>query len=418
LPSFSSSARTATARRRNPRPLRPLADGLPRPLWFLLAGTFVNRSGGFVLFFLVLYVSERGYSPAAAGAAASVYGAGALAAALAGGQLADRLGRRETIVVSMAGSGAAALALSQARPLALIIVLSALTGFFAELYRPAAAALITDLVEPARRVTAFAAYRLAINAGTAAGPAAAGLLATHSFLAVFIADAAASLAFAGLALTALPATRAQGSSAVPRLTPALRADRAFLLFLLASTLAALVYFQFQTTLPLHVVASGHSSATYGMLISLNGLLILAFELPLAQFTQRLPRATAIAAGYALVGLGFALTGAATSTAALAATVLIWTAGEMVSQPLAAAHVSDIAPPQLRGGYQGAFAFTGGIGLVLAPAIGPATLSAVSPLLWIGCGAVGLAAALLVLQSASAHAASSSPPGTGRMRCQG
>ena len=60
----------------------------------------------------------------------------------------------------MLGSGATVLALSQARPLWLIVALSAVAGLFAELYRAAAAAVIADLVEPARRVTAFAAYRL------------------------------------------------------------------------------------------------------------------------------------------------------------------------------------------------------------------------------------------------------------------
>jgi dipeptide/tripeptide permease len=85
--------------------------------------------------------------------------------------------------------------------------------------------------------------------------------------------------------------------------------------------------------------------------------------------------------------------------ALAATVLIWTLGEMICQPLAAVHVADLAPPGLQGRYQGLFAFTSGLGLVLAPAIGPALLSATATTLWLGCLAAGLAAALLVLRSA-------------------
>jgi MFS family permease len=371
---------------------------LPRPLWFLLAGTFVNRFGGFVLFFLVLYVTHRGYSAAAAGAAASVYGVGALAAALAGGQLADRIGRRETILVSMVGSGAAVLALSQVETLPLIVSLSGAAGLFAALYRPAAAALISDLVEPAGRVSAFAGFRLAFNAGTAAGPAAAGLLASRSFLAIFLVDAASSFAFALLALTALPRRSGRPHPATPKLTLALRADRRFLTFLTASMLAAAVYFQSQSTLPLHLAATGHSTVTYGALISLNGLLILLLELPLSRLTRRLPRGPAIAAGYALIGAGFALTGTATSTIALVATVLIWTTGEMMSQPLASAHVADTSPPALRGGYQGAFAFSAAIGLILAPLAGPVLLHTAAPLLWSGCAAAGATAAILAHRS--------------------
>lgn len=373
---------------------------MPRPLWFLLAGTFLNRFGGFVAYFLVLFLTERGYSPSAAGGAASVYGAGALVSALAGGHLADRLGRRETIVVSMVGAAAATLVLSRFPSLPIILAASALAGLFAELYRPASAALIADLVPSDRRLTAFASYRLAINAGTAAGPAAAGLLATRSLSLVFVADAVSSLAFGLVALVALPSVRRLGTRVARpvSLALALRADKAFLLFLAASTLAAMIYFQSQSTLPLHVAATGHSSATYGALISLNGFVVLCAELPLTTVTRRLPHAATIAAGYALVGGGLALTGVATSVVALGATVLIWTLGEMICQPLAAAHVADLAPAGLQGRYQGLFAFTGGLGLVLAPAIGPALLTASATTLWLGCLAAGLAAAMLVLRS--------------------
>jgi MFS family permease len=375
-------------------------------VWFLLAGTFINRFGGFVVVFLVLYLSDRGHSPAAAGGAASLYGAGALASALLGGELADRLGRRQTIVLSMVGSAAAVLGLSQASSLSWILALSAVAGLFAELYRPASSALLTDLIPPERRVTAFAVYRLAINAGMAAGPAVAGLMARHSFLFVFVGDALTSLAFALIAIVALPkntATAGRGG-AEGKLALALRADPSFLVFLLASAIIGLVYFQSQSTLPLHVAASGHSSATYGALMSLNGLLILLVELPLSTITQRLPHAPTIALGYALIGAGFALVGAATSSLALAATVVVWTVGEMVSQPLAAAHVANVAPPALRGRYQGAFGFTSGLGLVLAPTLGTAILTFSSTFLWLGCGAAGLLAALLTLRSARSRAA--------------
>src|SRR6478609_10514228 len=92
--------------------------GMPRPVWFLFAGSFVNRFGSFVLPFLVLYLTRRGYTPAEAGVAISAYGVGSLGAAAVGGHLADRVGRRETIAASMFSSAAVMVALSQARGLA------------------------------------------------------------------------------------------------------------------------------------------------------------------------------------------------------------------------------------------------------------------------------------------------------------
>ena len=59
----------------------------------------------------------------------------------------------------------------------LIVTLAAFAGLAAEAYRPASGALLADLTPEGDRLTAFALYRLAINLGFAAGPAAAGLLA-------------------------------------------------------------------------------------------------------------------------------------------------------------------------------------------------------------------------------------------------
>src|SRR3990170_2622047 len=65
-------------------------------------------------------------------------------------------------------------------------------------------ALLADLVPPQQRVTAFALYRLAINAGFAFGPAAAGFLADRSFFWLFLGDALTSAVFGVVALVALP----------------------------------------------------------------------------------------------------------------------------------------------------------------------------------------------------------------------
>src|SRR5689334_12089197 len=100
----------------------------PRSLWILCIGTFFNRIGGFVSVFLVLYMTSKGYTPAQAGIAASAYGIGSISAAALGGYLADRLGRRNTIMLSMFSSAVAMLALSQANVLWLIIVLVVFAG--------------------------------------------------------------------------------------------------------------------------------------------------------------------------------------------------------------------------------------------------------------------------------------------------
>jgi MFS family permease len=382
-----------------PRPtLREGIRSLPGPVWILCAGTFVNRFGSFVAVFLVLYLRSRGYSIAEAGLVVSFYGVGNVVAAAVGGWVADRFGRRNALALSMFSSAATLLALSQARSLPLIIVLTTLAGLTGEMYRPAAAALLTDLTRAGERIPAFALNRLAINLGFAAGPAVAGLLAERSFFLIFLGDALTSAAFGVIALTSLPegVRVRRGEERRGEAVRTMLQDRAFLFFLISSVLGAFVYFQSQTTFPLHVRASGLSDADYGLLISLNGLAIVLLELPLVAITQRFPYRPVLTLGSLLVGLGFALNAFANDLPELALTVLIWTLGEIIYAPVASAYVADIAPEHMRGRYQGAWGLTWGLAYVFAPALGAAIFAWSADGLWLLCGLLGVASALLLL----------------------
>lgn len=156
------------------------------------------------------------------------YAAGAAAAAALGGGLADRLGRRGTIALSMTGSAAAMLLLSTGSNLAALVALAALAGLFANMYRPASAALVADVIAGTDRVTAYAAYDLVVNLGNAIGLEVAGLLADRSFTLLFVGDALTSLAFAGIALTLRPAVPGAGSThGSPRRVEGVIRDRPF-----------------------------------------------------------------------------------------------------------------------------------------------------------------------------------------------
>src|SRR5687767_5316484 len=255
---------------------------LPGPTWVLFGGTFVNRFGTFVMPFLAIYLTRQGYSATQAGFAMSMYGAGHIVASMLGGHLADRIGRRHTIALSMLGSAAMMIVLSQARSYPAIVISTFLVALTGEIYRPAAAALLGDLVTPEQRVAAFAMYRFAINLGFAIGPATAGLLADRSFFWIFAIDAATSFTYGIVAFFALPpGLRSPASSEKPGegLRVALR-DRAFMLFLLSTLFLTWVEFQVSTTVPLYIQSLGHSASTYGMLMSLNGVMIVTLELAL------------------------------------------------------------------------------------------------------------------------------------------
>jgi MFS family permease len=325
------------------------------------------------------------------------YGVGSVFASLVGGYLADVFGRRNTIVLSMVLSAGSVMALSQAGSLPVFIALAVLTGATAELYRPAASALLADVTRPDQRVTAYAAYRLAINLGMAVGPAVGGLLYEHSLMSIFIGDAVSSVAFAVVAMFALPNRTAEHERTVgtdSALGMILR-DRYFMTFLVASTLGAFVYMQAHTNYPLQIAAYGYSAKFYGFLIAVNAGLVLLIELPITQITRRRDPQAVMFVGFLLVAAGFAMTGFVSTLPLLVASVALWTLGEIVMVPVAAAQVANIAPPHARGRYQGAFTMTWGIGGVFAPILGSMLFSWNAPMLWVTCGVMCVVGGILV-----------------------
>ena len=249
----------------------------------LFAGAFVNRLGTFVLPFITLYLTSRGYSVPQAGLGLAAYGLGAMGAQGVGGLLADRIGRRNAIVLSSFGGAGLTLSLvwvnglwDDRRPS------WRCSGSSAELYRPASSALIADLIEPKARVAAFSAYRLALNLGFACGLSLGGILAAHSYHLLFVGDAITSALFGVIALVALPHGTRTTKHEERHLAGAGRsmaADKGFLLFLGAVFVTAAVYMQNASTFALHVVALGYSTKVYGLLQAMNGVLVVLLRAP-------------------------------------------------------------------------------------------------------------------------------------------
>ena len=378
--------------------LRQNIAALPPAAWVLFGGTFINRFGSFVMPFLVIYMTSLGFSIAQAGVAVSAYGAGHILASMIGGHLADGIGRRYTIALSMFASAGAMLALSQARTLPALLILTLFAGAASELYRPASSALIADLVPPEQRVTAFALYRFAINLGFAVGPAAAGFLADSSFLWLFVGDAVTSALYGAIALFALPhglRGQTKGEDASVGIRVAL-ADKRFTLFLLATLAVTWTEFQVHSTVPVYIRQLGFSTSTYGLLLSINGVMIVLFELALTNWTQRFHPQTMLAIGYALSAIGMGLTGFAHTLPALAATVVVWTIGEMVWAPVSGAYVTNLAPERYRGRYMGMWVMTWSIGMLLGPALGTFVYERKPLYLWLACCVAGVVGGLLAL----------------------
>ena len=372
---------------------------MPRTAWILFAGTFVLRLGSFVFPFLALYLTQNGLSVTEAGLAIAGYGIGGVLAQLSGGLLTDRIGRRNAIALSMITSSALVLLLLQARSLPAVLAIVIVYSFFAELHRPASAALIADLVPSEHRVAAYAFNRLLFNLSFAIGLALGGLVAEESFVLLFVLDAATSAMFGVISLLALPhgtRTRKEEERDKGGAFTAILADRGFMLVLAAIFAGALVYSQAYSTFPLWVRDLGLGEKVYGFLQGLNGILVVVFELAVTAVAMRYPRTRMVALGILLTGLGFAGFGIFLSVLGMALAVTVWSFGEMFGSPSAAAFVADRAPTHLRGRYQSALGIMYGSAFTIGPLGGTAIYGWRQDGVWVACAALGVIGATLAL----------------------
>lgn len=165
--------------------------GLPRIFWALWTGALVNRLGTFLQPFLGLYLtSARGVSVAGAGTVVALLGAGSIASQPIGGQLADRIGRRPTLVGGMLASAACIVVLALVHELWLIGLCALAVGVTGDIYRPAAQATIADVVPKADQRRAGALLFWAINLGFGIAGVVGGLLAERGYGLLFALDTA------------------------------------------------------------------------------------------------------------------------------------------------------------------------------------------------------------------------------------
>jgi MFS family permease len=367
--------------------------------WYLWTGMLINRVGGFVALVLSLYLtSARHLQPGIAGLVVGGYGIGGIAGVLLGGVLADRWGRRPTLLLAHFGAVVflAGLALTDRIPA--IAVLAALLGVMHSMPGPAFVASIVDVTPAGDRSRAFNLQFWAMNLGMAVASLIAGVLAEVSFTLLFTVDAAGTLVTALLILWKVHETRpvrAVGKAATAEPVGGLHTaltDRAYMLFVGLSLLLAVVSMQTSTILPLAITGDGLRPSVYGSIVAYAGLLIVLGQLFVPKLIDRWRKGTSLAVANVLLGLGFAGVALADHVEGYLVAATIWTVGAMIAAPPNAAVIAELSPEALRGRYQSVFYLTFPAASFIAPAAGGASLQYLGDWHWVICGALGLTAA--------------------------
>jgi MFS family permease len=369
--------------------------GLPRLFWVLWTGILINRLGTLVEPFLGIYlVVVRGLPVAAAGGALAVYALGSVVSQVTGGLLADTLGRRATLILGTLANGAALIALGYVTAPPAVIAMTFAAGATIDTYRPAAQALVADLIPAAGRGRAYGLLSWAANLGFSVAMMSGGFLAQAGFRWLFWADALTCAAFAAVAWRAIPGTpaRAPALDKTPGGFADVLRDPVMAGFALAILGYTAVYQQAFTTLPIAMHAAGLPLCAYGLVLALNGIVIVIAQPLAGRWLARRDHSLVVVAGHVLTGAGFAVTALASAAPAYAGAVCIWTLGEIAMAAAGSAIIAGLAPAHLRGRYLGIYGAASSLGALLAPLAGTQLLRIGAPMLWLSCGAAAAAAA--------------------------
>lgn len=349
-------------------------------------------SSAFVFPYLGLYLHRSlGMSLTSVGLVQGAASFAGLPLQVLGGFWADRHGRRGLMLLSLGASAVlfTALAFTSAVWLAVSLVIAqGALGW--PLFLTASNAMVADLVPGRRTVEAYGLLRVAMNAGVIAGPAIAGFALARGagFRDLFITAAAGCGALCLLLQLRLRETRpklteterldghegAVGAAVDPFVASSPRGYRAvfrdqrFMAFCAVSLLPLFCYGHIVTTFPVYLNDFFDlPAATFGMLISFNGLLILLLQFPLVRRLQDRDHLLLVSAASVLlgVGIGGALFGGNLSWLFLL--MVLFTVGEMIFVPISSSIVASLAPVSLRGRYMGFWSLVWVGGQAMSPA---------------------------------------------------
>lgn len=350
--------------------------------------------------FLTIYVSKQlGFGIAFAANCFGVFGFGSIVSSVLGGQLADRYGRKPVMLFALFGASITLLAISFVRDRSTFLLLIFLFSLTIDMYRPAASAMMGDLVDHAQRPMAFGLMYIAFNLGFAVAAPVGGFLAHYSFQWLFWGDAITTASYGLIIFLCIRDTLPASSAHIPEETNWSRAitqitsDRTFMLFTLATVLTSIVFMQAFTTLPIYLNELGYTEKQVGWLLSTNGILIVFCQIPVTHCLTRFHRVLVIVVGELLIATGFGLTTFAATAPMLLLTIVIWTLGEVVQAAFKQSLVADLAPERMRGRYMGVFSLSHAIGIAFGAPLGGQVLARWGPsVLWPSCFVIVVASA--------------------------
>jgi MFS family permease len=365
-------------------PLRNAFHRFESGIWVVAVIQFFTTIGFSICMpFLALYLhQDRGLSMTMVG---TILLAGGLCAAVSqalGGTLSDRFGRRpvllRAVLVSIFLYSGLAVLIGISAPVWAITVVYIAGRSMLITTRPVISAMVADYTSRERLTEAYGVLRIGANIGWAAGPAIGGYMATFLPYAWLFGVPVLTCVIVSFIIFFFVRESSHGLNAKVGLRSILptAGDRTFLAFVAVSLVLFIVMGQMGSTLSIFAVDKiGFSTAQYGLLLTLNGLIVIFFQYPMTLALRRLAKFKALILGCMFYGFGYLSLGWITEFGWALGAMAVITTGEIINSPVALSVIGELCPQDQRGRYMGLFGLSETLGIAVGPLAGGILLDA-------------------------------------------
>ncbi|ATP41514.1 MFS transporter [Solibacillus sp. R5-41] len=350
---------------------------MPKQVWLLIIGTFVNTVGNSFLWPLnSIYIHDYlGKTLTMAGFVLMLNSLAGVFGNILGGILFDKLGGYKTILIGVILNLFSITLLAIWHEWPQYIIFLTMLGFSGGIVFPALYAIAGSAwPEGGRR--SFNAIFLANNVGVAIGPALAGVIADIQFEWVFISNLIAYIVFFLIVIFTFKRFDS-GKITMKKVTSEasdkkVRAPLIALSILSVSlVLCWLSYSQWSATISSYTQFLGMSLSQYSLLWTLNGFMIVAVQPIIKPLVTRWEKKIKhqLVLGLALMSVSFFVVYFAGDFKMFAAAMVILTLGEVFFSPVIPMLANKLAPPGQEGFYQGLVNSATTVGRMIGPLFG-------------------------------------------------
>lgn len=352
--------------------------GLSKEVWLLALITLINRAGTMVIPFLSKYLKENlEFSIPDAGTILMFFGIGSLIGSWLGGKLTDQIGFYKVMFYSLLFTGFGFIILQYITSfLGLCIGILVLMSI-ADTFRPALFVSLKTYSKPENQTRSLTLLRLAINLGMAFGPIIAGLIiGLDGYSLLFWIDGItcilAILLFKLLIKETVKKVSIEEKLIHKQNKNAALKDKSFLIFFTISFLIALSFFQLITSMPIyHFDKYGLTELQTGLIMFLNGALIVIFEMPLIAYLEakKIPHTKLILFSSILFALSYFVLLFDVWVGILIINIILLTFAEMIGFPYTNAFALSRAKTGSEGSYMALYTMSFALAFIVGPKIG-------------------------------------------------